>query len=144
MIRWFVCSVLVWLIAFPVWHDCAAAAEEDLSRIGLTGEAARTTRRLAAADELAAQEKWAEAVDEYQRILTEAGDDLVSLDARHSLQARRVCHLRLAALPPTALDLYRSRVDSQAKKWLEQATATRDSVLLRRLVDNMFCSRYTD
>src|SRR6266404_227637 len=83
----------------------ARAAGEELSRIALAGEVPRTARRLAAADELAAQEKWADAVDEYHRILTEAGDDLIALDARHSLQARRVCHLRLAALPPAALRL---------------------------------------
>jgi len=122
----------------------ASARSEELSRIGLVGEVPRTARRLAAADELAAQEKWADAVDEYQRILTEAGDDLITLDARHSLQARRVCHLRLAALPPAALRAYRTRVDSQAKKWLDQGTATRDPLLLRRLVDEAFCSRHAD
>jgi outer membrane protein assembly factor BamB len=143
MIRSCFCSVLV-LTTVLVLARSTRAAEEELSRTSLAGETARTTRRLAAADELAAREKWAEAVDEYLRILGEAGDDLVSLDAHHSLQARRVCHLRLAALPPAALGLYRSRVDVQAKKWLEQATASRDSAVLRRLVDDMFCSRYTD
>jgi outer membrane protein assembly factor BamB/tetratricopeptide (TPR) repeat protein len=119
-------------------------ADPDLSRIGLAGELPRTTRRLAAADELAAHEKWTEAVDEYHHILTEAGDDLVPLDAQHSLQARRACQLRLAALPPTALQLYRSRVDNQAKKWLDQGQAARDPAVLRRLVEESFCSRYTD
>jgi outer membrane protein assembly factor BamB len=120
------------------------AAGDDLSRIGLGGESPRTARRLAAADELAAHEKWAEAIEEYLRILAEAGDDLVALDQRHALLARRLCHLRLAALPAAALQIYRSRVDSQAKKLFEQGTASRDPVLLRRLVDETFCSRYTD
>jgi outer membrane protein assembly factor BamB len=115
-----------------------------LSRIALEGEVPRTARRLAAADEFAAQQKWSEAVDEYYRILTEAGEDLVPLNSRQSLQVRRVCHLRLAALPAAALRLYRSRVDSQAKQWLEQGMANRDPVLLHRLVEESFCSRYTD
>src|SRR5262249_2222161 len=54
------------------------------------------------------------------------------------------CHLRLAALPPAALRIYRDRVDGRAKKWLEQAVASRDARLLRRLVDEVFCSRFTD
>ncbi|HEV3235973.1 MAG TPA: hypothetical protein VGZ25_03230, partial [Gemmataceae bacterium] len=118
--------------------------DETVARIGLPGESPRTTRRLAAADKLAAQEKWTEAVEEYARILSEAGDDLVVLDAHHSLSARRLCHLRLAALPPPALNLYRARVDRQAKKWLDQATAERDPRLLRRLVEETFCSRFAD
>src|SRR5438874_12665455 len=134
------CILLTLTIVLPTARPAAAAGEE-LSRIVLTGEAPRTARRLAAADELAAQENWADAVDEYERILTEAGDDLVALDARHVLQARRVCQLRLAALPPAALRIYRSRVDNQAKKWLEQGSAGRDPALLRRLVEEAFCSR---
>jgi outer membrane protein assembly factor BamB len=135
------------LLAFAAGFAFAGPAEvagEDLSRIGLAGESQRTARRLAAADELAAHEQWAEAVDEYNRILSDAGDDLVALDPRHALQARRVCHLRLSALPPAALQLYRNLVDSQAKKLFEQGAAACDPVLLRRLVDEAFCSRYTD
>src|SRR5262249_43032330 len=92
----------------------------------------------------AAGQQWAEAIDEYQRILTEAGDDLVPLDPRHSLRARQLCHLRLAALPPAALRLYRARVDPQAKKWLEQGTAQPGSAVLRGLVEETFCSRFAD
>jgi hypothetical protein len=106
MIRIHIGCILMALTAVLAPARPGLAAGEDLSRIGLAGEVPRTARRLAAADELAAQEKWADAIDEYQRILTEAGDDLVSLDTRHSLQARRVCHLRLAALPPAALALW--------------------------------------
>jgi outer membrane protein assembly factor BamB len=130
--------------AVLVFFRVSRAADEDLARIALEGEAARTARRLTAADELAAQQKWSEAVDEYYRILTEAGDDLVPLNSRQSLQARRLCHLRLAALPAAPLQLYRNRVDSQAKQWLEHGMANRDPVLLHRLVEESFCSRYTD
>jgi hypothetical protein len=120
------------------------AEEEVLSRIVIPGESQRTARRLLAADKLATEEKWTEAVDDYLRILNEAGDDLVPLNGRHSLQARWICHLKLAALPPAALRLYRSRVDSRAKKWLDQGVANHDASLLRRLVEETFCSRFTD
>ncbi len=120
------------------------AEEEVLGRVVLSGESTRTARQLAAAAKLVEQGKTPEAVEQYQRVLTEAGDDLVPLDARHALQARRLCHLSLAAMPAEALALYRTRVDGQAKKWLEQGLADRDPTLLRRLVDETFCSRFTD
>src|SRR5947207_10974633 len=108
MVRCFLATALFWLWLAP------AAADEALPRIGLPGEEPRTARRLADADKLVAQQQWAEALDEYQRILAEAGDDLVPLDARHTVQARYLCHLRLSTLPPPALQLYRTRVDRQA------------------------------
>jgi outer membrane protein assembly factor BamB len=128
----------------PAFAQPGPAEEELLARVVLSGESARTARQLAAADHLAEQRQWSEAIEEYQRVLAEAGDDLVPLDARHSLQARRLCHLRIAAMPADALRLYRARVDGPCKKWLEQGTADRDPGLLRRLVDEAFCSRFTD
>ena len=93
------------------------------------------------------QGKWSEAIVEYQRILEEAGDELVALDPQKPqlcVQARRVCHSAIAALPAEALKLYRRRADEPAKKWLAQGTAERDPVMLRRLVDQAFCSRHTE
>ncbi|MCI0462681.1 MAG: PQQ-binding-like beta-propeller repeat protein, partial [Gemmataceae bacterium] len=145
MVRCLLAPALFWLwLGLAVTLAWPAPANEALPRVGLPGEEPRTARRLAGADKRAAQQQWAEAIDEYQRILSEAGDDLVPLDPRHSLQARQLCHLRLAALPPAALRLYRARVDAQAKKWLDQGTAQRDSAVLRRLVEEAFCSRFTD
>jgi outer membrane protein assembly factor BamB len=117
---------------------------EDLGQIGLPGEASRTARRLEAADKLAADKKWTDALEEYQHILDEAGDDLVPLGqggARQCVQARWLCHLAIAALPADGLRLYRARVDEPARKWLEQGTATHDTRLLRRVLDEAFCSR---
>jgi outer membrane protein assembly factor BamB/tetratricopeptide (TPR) repeat protein len=122
----------------------SASAQGTLTQIGFPGENASTARRLAAVDQLVAESKWAEAITEYLHILDEAGDDLVPLNPRHSVAARRLCHLRLAALPPKALQLYRDRVDGQAKKWWEQAEAAHDTYLLRRIVQEAFCSRFGD
>src|SRR5205823_9597495 len=71
-------------------------------------------------------------------------DDPVAADAHPAAPARRLCHRRLAALPVEALRTYRTRVDPQAKKWLEQGTADHDIPLLQRVVDETFCSRRTD
>jgi outer membrane protein assembly factor BamB len=121
----------------------AAPETEAHSHIMLAGDSPGTASQIAAADKLVSEHKWSDAIDTFQRILREGGDDLVSLDGRHSIQARRLCHLRIAALPGEALSLYRSRVDRQAKEWLDEAIAAADRGLLRRLVDEMFASSYT-
>jgi outer membrane protein assembly factor BamB/tetratricopeptide (TPR) repeat protein len=151
----------VWLV---LWFCTAKgpasllrAAEPD-SPVLLTGESPSTARRLAAADALVQQGQWAEAVDEYLRILDEAGHDLAPVGKEESdgrlvplerkgtwcVQARQLCHQRLAALPPEALRLYRTRVDGLARKWFDHGAKARDVRLLRRVVDEAFCSQVTD
>ena len=46
----------------------------------------------------------------------------------------------LAGLPPDALKLYRTRMEPQARKWLDQGRANRDERLLRKVVDEAFCT----
>jgi outer membrane protein assembly factor BamB len=113
----------------------------DSPRASQPGESAATGRRLDAADRLAADKQYPAAAAEYARILEESGDDLVPVGDRLSVPARRLCHLRLVALPPETLRPYRTRVDPQAKKWLDQGAADRDAVPLRRVVEEAFCSR---
>jgi outer membrane protein assembly factor BamB len=122
----------------------AVHADERTGLASLPGEVANTARRLEAADKLAAQKEWTEAVEEYQRIISEAGDDLVAVSPRHALAARRLCHCRIAALPAEQLYAYRTRIDAQARKWFEQGAAQRDDRLLKRVVEEAFCSRYGD
>lgn len=129
-----------------------AATEEQFRKTLFPGEVRDTVGRLEAADRLAARQSWAGALDEYQRLLQEGGDDLVpestpadrAVSTRRSVQLRRLCHLRIAALPPAALRLYRGRMDAQAKKWLEEGIASHDVSALRRVVDEAFCSRSGD
>ena len=48
---------------------------------------------------------------------------------------------RLAQLPPSLLEAYRKRNDDSAQRLLRQGQDRRDPVSLRKLVDEMFCSR---
>jgi outer membrane protein assembly factor BamB len=137
MIRRSLSAVLLLLAALAI-----ARGEDRASLAVLPGEVAATARRLVAADKLAAQKQWNDAIDEYQRILSESGDDLVPLTPRHLVQARWLCHQRLAALPPEQLTTYRKRIEPQARKWFEQGSAARDERLLRRVVDEAFCSQH--
>ncbi len=133
-------------LALGLGAALSAPPGDVLPAIRLPGESPTTARRLAEAAQRADKQQWAEAVEEYQRILEEAGDDLVPLDPRkraHCLQARRLCAMQIARHPPL-LRLYRARVDDQAKKWLEQGVADRDPAALRQLVTRAFCSRHAD
>jgi outer membrane protein assembly factor BamB len=57
-----------------------------------------------------------------------------------SVRARWLVHAEIAALPPEARRLYRNRIDRQAEQWLEQGAANLDVRLLRKVVEEAFCS----
>lgn len=130
-----------WLAVLAVTVLSPGPLRAEVSGVVLSGEAKATATRLAAAQKLLDEKKWPEAVAELQAILDTGGDALVPLSDTHSVAARRLCHARLAGLPPEALRLYRDRVEPQARRWLEEAATTRDPALLRKVVDEAFCSR---
>src|SRR5262245_20980235 len=71
------------------------AAPDAFPAAKLPGESAAVARRLAEVQKHAEQEQWAEVVEEYQRLLDEAGDELAPLDPRqprHCVPVRRLCH----------------------------------------------------
>ena len=109
---------------------------------------------LRSADNHARAGNHAEAIEIYQRVIQQFGDKVVDVapdpnaagedDSRLSVNARRECQRRIAALPPEARALYRTRVDSQAERWFRQGRDARDRALLRRVVDQTFCSSWGD
>ena len=52
--------------------------------------------------------------------------------------------MQLARLPAEALAAYRRRVDPLAERWYRDGVANRDEALLRRVVDELFCSSWGD
>ncbi|MFO0960736.1 MAG: PQQ-binding-like beta-propeller repeat protein [Isosphaeraceae bacterium] len=97
--------------------------------------------------------QWSEAVDLYQRVIQQFGNamasmptpsDAKSVDSRLYIDARSFSQRQLAAMPAEALALYRGRVDAQAERWYREGTAARDRALLRRVVDEAFCSSWGD
>ncbi|MCS6849986.1 MAG: hypothetical protein NZ700_02315, partial [Gemmataceae bacterium] len=130
-----------WLLGLLASAAVPGQTTQASGKTVLSGESPRTARRLADAQRLVEQRQWADAIDEYQHILTEAGDDLVPVDGRQSVPARWLVHQRLASLPAEGLELYRARVDGAAAKVLAAAITDRDPALLRRVVDQWFASR---
>jgi outer membrane protein assembly factor BamB len=95
-------------------------------------------------------EVWERLPLDYIRMIQESGDALVTLPsagprlgvAASSEQVRRLCQERLAGLPRASLETYRQRVEAEASALLEEGQRTRSPLPLRRLVDDLLCSRH--
>ena len=88
-----------------------------------------------------ANDEWDEAVETLRQISENHGGKIVGVTARRYVSVRDFCHLQIARrLPPEALELYRSRVDPQARKWYEEGIATRNSEPLLNVVEQLFAS----
>ena len=58
------------------------------------------------------------------------------------MDSRRFCHRCIAQLPAPAREIYHGRVDQLAGRWYKEGAARRDVALLRRVVDQAFCSSW--
>src|SRR5213082_3345766 len=98
----------------------AAARPPAAESARLPGENPRTAQRFAEAAAREQGRRWAEAAEAYQRLIDEAGDDLVPLDAagRQFVPARWLAHRRLAARAEL-LAAYRARVETRARRLLD-------------------------
>lgn len=99
--------------------------------------------------------QWAEAIDIYQRVIQQYGDKVAKLPKEDPaadptgesvlyVDLRQFCQRRLAALPAEARAVYRNRVDAQAERWFKQGAAERDRALLRRVIEQAYCSSWGD
>ncbi|HEY2840006.1 MAG TPA: PQQ-binding-like beta-propeller repeat protein, partial [Pirellulales bacterium] len=100
--------------------------------------------RLEQAAAFVADEQWDEAIEALLQVMEHDAGRVIEISQRRYASVRDYCHLRLAALPPEALRIYRTRVDAQAKRLYEEAIAARDPAGLRRVVRQFFCSSSGD
>src|SRR5581483_1543986 len=121
-------------------HACAAPLERSENQPVFPGEARATASRIADVQKQIEDGKLTEALGQLQQILDTAGNDLVPLDGRRSVQARRLCHALIASLSPEGLELYRKRAEPHAARLLQTARSG-ESHVLRRIVDEAFCTR---
>ena len=91
-----------------------------------------------------AEKQWDEAVETLRQVIEQQGSKLIRLDDSRYIPVRDYCQMRLAELPPVARALYRSRIDPLAKRWYDEGIANRDPAMLRRVVDQLFLSSWTD
>ena len=88
--------------------------------------------------------QWTEAVDALLAATGAADDRLVPVTEYRFVGLREYGRLRLAHLPPEALEVYRGRVDPLARQWYEQGRAELDRQLLQDVVENAFASSFGD
>lgn len=119
-------------------------AAQDLDPATIRGDSAQTRKRLAEAEQKLLAGKAVDAVEDLQRVLDEAGSDLITLDGKHFRPAPWFAQQILAKLPANVLKNYQDQVDSPARKLLDTAKRTRDPGPLWQLVDRYFVSRPTD
>src|SRR5262245_5698620 len=103
-----------------------------------------TAARIADGVEKAQAGKLLDAIEQFQRVLDTAGDELVPVDRSQFVPARWVVHGLIARLPADGVKLYRQRVDGQAAKRLVEARTTRDEAGLNRLLADMFSAKATE
>jgi outer membrane protein assembly factor BamB len=103
-----------------------------------------TAARIADGVEKAQAGKLLDAVEQFQRVLDTAGDELVPVDRSWYTPARWVVHAQIARLPADGLRLYRQRVDGQSAKRLDEAKKSRDDAGLNRLLADMFAAKASE
>jgi hypothetical protein len=121
-----------------------AQPAEGQEGANLRGDSAQTRKRLAEAEQKLLAGKHADAADDLQRILDEAGDELVTVDGKQYRAARWIAHGILARLPESALKNYQDRIDEPARKLLTAAKRTNDPGPVWQLLDRYFVSRPAD
>lgn len=98
-----------------------------------------TTALLAEAAQKIDAKKWLDGIEQYQKVLDTAGNELVAVDRAHFTQARWVVHQRLAQLPTEALALYRQRIEAQAAKRVNDAKNDPTDEALKKVLAEMYC-----
>lgn len=88
--------------------------------------------------------QWDEAIETLRQVAENHGDKMIPLTQQRYVNLRTYVQLQLISLPPDALALYRSRVDSQARHWFEEGVAERDAGRLWQVVEQAFASSWTD
>jgi hypothetical protein len=105
----------------------------------------QTYKRLAEIERKLVAKKTAEALEDLQRMLETAGDDLVSpTGVMQARPARRVAQQLLNRLPADALANYRTKVDLAARKLVDEGVKTRNPRFFTQAVDKYFPSRPTE
>jgi cellulose synthase operon protein C len=106
--------------------------------------------------------QWSEALNLYQRVISQYSDKVAKVPAENVaheaggagegprpdsvlyIDTREYCQRQIAALPAEARAIYRNRVDPRAERWFREAAAHRDRAPLRQIISEAFCSSWGD
>jgi|GEM_PF-1016591 len=145
MLRGFWYGVVVLVLGFAscpgVLTPGVLAQSPPIDAPSFPRESPQALKRLRVAEQRLLSGQATEIVEELQRILDDAGADLVSVDGRHYQPVRAIVHQLLSRLPAESLRVYRSRADAPARKLLEAARSRRDIRVALHLIDRYFASQ---
>lgn len=139
--NWVRCAFAIALVSLVAGLPLRAQPPDPAA---LRGDSTQTRKRLSEAEQKLLAGKSADAIDDLQRVLDEAADDLITVDGKQYRPARWIAHQILARLPADALKGYQDRLEVPARKLLDAAKKTRDPAPLRQLLDRYFVSRPAD
>lgn len=121
------------------------SSQYDLSASIQIEEAGRTVETLLdRVDAYLVDGKWNEAVDTIRQVMENSGDKLLPVAPRRYVNARMACQLKIAGLPPEALERYRSLVDPIAGQWYEAWQTSGERAWLEKIVSEAFASSWGD
>jgi hypothetical protein len=151
----FKCSLLLLVAAIGVAPGTARAQQIQIELLGgprqfeltppqVDTVSGTTQARLEQARALAADGKWQEVVDALRELASDRTDRVVAVGDGQYVSLCTYCQLEISHLPPEALALYRAQVDPAAERWYREGLVSRDPELLRRVVDEAFCSSWGD
>lgn len=103
-----------------------------------------TQARLEQAQALAADGKWQEAARALRELASDPTDRVVDLSNGQYVSLSEYCQLLISQWPAEGLAQYREQVNPTAERWYREGLAARDPALLRRVVDEAFCSSWGD
>jgi outer membrane protein assembly factor BamB len=140
--------VLVWLStrsAVAQFGPLAVGSQFDLAdTVQLDRADSTTLAHLERFKACLADRQWDEAIETLRQLTENSEGKLLGVTERRWIGLADYCQMQLAALPPQALKLYRSRVDPVAEKWYEEGIARRDRRLLGLVVQKAFASSWGD
>lgn len=139
-------AIAALLIAFPALAQFDAPPQ--LSPDVTVDEVDQVTlSQLQRADKFLAEKQYSDGLETLRRAIDQQGQHLAATRSKSSpagfttyLPLHEFGQLRLCALPPEALRLYRGQVDGEAKTLLDEAKRNRDEKLLERIVQQYLAS----
>ncbi len=102
-----------------------------------------TAAQLEQAKSLIAHKNWTEAFNLLRELTNKDTDSVVAVGDRF-IGLPAYSQLLISHLPPEALAEYRRTADPIAERWYRDGVATRDEQMLRRVLDEQFCSSWGD
>lgn len=136
-------------------QDAFARAEFSLT-VELPETKNDTKNLLAQVDQQLQQQKWQDAIDTLERLISGHGNELIAqgsdqvdLGSQYVYYVELKTYLRrriseYSRQRPEFLEVYRTRIDSLAKQELDAAIASRDPAQLSAAIDNYFLCSHAD